>query len=368
MNKYGFILLDILLLLIIFSVVRQYKNNQLKEKIGQLLVVGFDGTTLDQQTRKELRSHHIGGVILFEKNLSKPDSLRNIADREQLKRLVEELQSIHSGPMFISIDQEGGTVARLNPTKGFYNPPSQKHIGSLNRIDSSRHYAALNARQLRELGINMNFTPCVDLSINPDNPIIALRERAFSDDPIEVAQEAAIVVEESHKAGIITSLKHFPGHGSSQTDSHMGLTDITNTYDPKELEPYASLIGQGYEDIVMVGHLFNSEIDASYPASLSAKTITGILRNQLGYEGVVATDDMHMQAITREYSYPHALELALNAGVDMIIIGNNAKEYEANLIGETCSVIYDLVKAGRIPEERIDEAYGRILRLKERLN
>ncbi len=336
----------------------------LKDRIGQMLVVGFQGTTLDEKTALEIKDNNIGGIILFERSLSNPDAPRNITDKDQLISLINDLQSLNDIPMFISIDQEGGTVARLNPTKGFYNPPSPKHIADLGCIDSSRYYACMNATQLRELGINMNFTPCIDMIVNPDNPIIALRERAFSDNPDIVVKEAEIVVEEHRRQGIITSLKHFPGHGSSKTDSHLGLTDVTNTFTDAELIPYKKLIEDNFADIVMVSHLFNSNIDSEFPASLSEKTIGGLLRNRLGFNGVVATDDMHMGAITEEYSYPVALELALNAGVDMIIIGNNSKNYEEDLISETMSVIYDLVISERVSRERIEEAYERIMTLK----
>ena len=354
-------------LTILTSCTERDAKKELKSKIGQMLIVGFQGTSLDEKISKEIKNNNIGGIILFERSLSNPQAPRNIVNKEQLLNLTAQLKALNEIPMLISIDQEGGTVASLAPDRGFYNPPSAMYIGNLSCIDSSRYYAGRNAMQLEELGINMNFTPCVDMIVNPDNPIIALRERAFSNNPDIIVKEAEVVVQEHRKHGIITSLKHFPGHGSSKTDSHLGLTDVTNTYIEEELIPYKRLIKDNYADIVMVSHLFNSNIDPDFPASLSEKTIKDLLRNQLGFEGVVATDDMHMGAITDEYSYPVALELAINAGVDMIIIGNNAKIYEEDLISETVKIIYDLVTLNRISHERIDEAYARIMKLKEKL-
>ena len=340
----------------------------LDQKIGQMLVVGFIGTEATPEFIKQLTENNVGGVILFDRNMSNSDSIRNIVNPEQLKRLTKKLQSVSQTPLFIAIDQEGGQKSCLKPANGFYTLPSAQYLGKLDLQDSSRYYARLNALQLSDLGININFAPCVDLNINSQNPIIGSKERAYSDKPERVIEEADILINEYRRQGIITALKHFPGHGNSTRDSHLGLVDITQTFVEEELEPYRVLVQKDKADIVIVGHLFNNNIDSIYPASLSKATIEKLLRKEIGFKGVVATDDMHMGAITKEYSYEKALELAINAGVDMIIIGNNANVYYGNLIENTVDAIMQLVKDGKVSPERIDEAYKRICKLKQGLN
>ena len=355
-------------LIILLSACKKEKSKDdiLKEKIGQMLIVGFEGTSLNPDIYNMIKNNNIGGVILFDKNISNPDSPRNIVDQYQLQKLTTELQNINKKyPLFISIDQEGGTVARLMPEKGFINIPSAQYINELNNNDSSSYYAHINAKQLKELGINMNFVPCIDLNLNPENPIIGLRERSFSDNPEEVTKQALNVIDEHNKEKILTSLKHFPGHGSSKTDSHLGFTDVSDTFDEIELIPYKNIIKENKAKIIMVSHLFNNKIDSVYPASLSKKTINGLLKDKLDFKGIVATDDMNMGAITNEYSYETALDLAINAGVDLIIIGNNSKKYDNDLVNTTIDVIFKLTKDGKIKEQRIDEAFMKIIALKK---
>lgn len=346
-----------------------------EEKIGQLLVVGFIGYEPSQTVVDAIEKYRIGGVIFFDANVSdtRPDGTRgprNIESPAQTKRLVDSLQTLAvkaSLPqLFIAIDQEGGRVNRLKDKYGFPASVSAAYQGKVNSGDTTRKYASLAAQTLAELGININYAPCVDLAVNPDNPIIAKVERSFGVEPDLVARHSNIWVEELGRKKILTSLKHYPGHGSSIADSHLGLTDITNTWSEKELEPYKMLIADGYNDIVMIGHLFNRNIDPLYPSSLS-KTTLDILRNDIGYNGVIATDDMNMGAIINNYSMEKALELALNAGVDMIIMGNNASVFEPDLVKRTSEIIKGLVDSGKVSLSRIDEAYNRIMALKSRL-
>lgn len=336
-------------------------------KIGQMLVVGFRGTSLDENTLMMLSRHNIGGVILFDKDMSNGKGVRNIIDPPKFKKLVNTIQRVAPSQIFIAVDQEGGAVARLNTDRGFDTTVSASYLGSVDCPDTTRHWAERTAVQLEEMGINLNFAPCVDLNTNPANPVIGSRGRSFGWDPDCVTRNAKIVIEEHRKHGIVTSLKHFPGHGSSQTDSHSGFTDITSTFCETELEPYRALIKEGYADIVMVGHLYNAKYDSTYPASLSKITIDSLLRGELGFNGVVATDDMHMKAITDNYEYEKALQLAINAGVDMIVIGNNGPQYQDNLITQTIAIIYRLVKENNIPAQRIDQAWQRIQNLKKQI-
>ncbi len=340
------------------------------EKLGQLLVVGFVGTTPDEVITNAVEEIGVGGVIYFDMNVSDNLGVRNVENPEQLKTLSEDLQNMaeQSGlpKLFLCIDQEGGIVNRLKPLYGFPATRSALELGGIGSIDTTLTASIATAQTLSEVGININFAPCTDLMVNAENPIIAGKQRAFSGDKDSVLMHNRAWIDGHHSKNILTSLKHFPGHGSSISDSHLGLVDITNTWGEEELYPYRELIGEGYDDIVMVGHLFNSDIDNEYPASLSKKTID-ILRKDMNYNGVIATDDMNMGAIVEHYSLETALELALNAGVDMIIMGNNGTDFEEDLPQRTLNILRSLVENGKVSEQRINEAYTRIMHLKDKL-
>lgn len=347
----------------------------LDEKIGQLLVVGFVGMEPSSGVIEAVEKYKVGGIILFDKNVSNKlprggYAQRNIESPKQLKALTCSLQTIAAEAklpkLFIAIDQEGGLINRLKGSYGFPSTVSAAYQGKINRDDTTRRYAQQTASTLVKSGININFAPCTDLAVNPANPIIAKVERAFSATSDGVTRHARIWIDELNKAGLITSIKHFPGHGSSRDDSHLGLPDVSATWIEDEIVPYRTLIDEGYDDIVMIGHLVNRRFDADLPASLSAKTID-YLRDTLHYAGVVATDDMNMGAIIDNYSLPHALELAINAGVDMIIMGNNGKVFEPDLVSRTVETIKHLIAEAKISQRRIDQAYDRVMKLKKRL-
>lgn len=336
-------------------------------KIGQLIVAGFKGTEPSDYITNCIKKYHIGGVIYFNADVSAEMGERNIKSPEQVRNLSRALQSMSThAPLFIAIDQEGGRVSRLRQKYGFPATVSAAYQGKVGNLDTTRMYAAQTADMLVGCGINVNFAPCVDIAINPNNPIIALLERAFSANADSVTVHASVWVEQANQKKILTSLKHFPGHGSSTTDSHLGLVDITKTWSERELKLYQDLIAKGYQDFVMIGHVINQNVD-TLPASLSKATITGLLREKLGFQGVVITDDMNMGAIVDYYSFDKAVCLALNAGVDMIILGNNAKVYEDNLAPKCHDIIKRAVADGKIEQQRIDQAYAKIIKLKERL-
>lgn len=347
-------------------------DSVLRRQIGQMVIVGFRGFGATGDVADAVQRLGIGGVIYFDRDVPTAKNRRNIQSPGQLRQLSADLQRLarESGhpKLFITIDQEGGRVNRLKPAYGFPPSVSAAHQGRLNNLDTTRKWAALTAETCRKAGINVDFAPCVDVNVDPQCPVIGALERSFSGDTAVVATLARIWVEALHERGILTSLKHFPGHGSSRADSHLGLTDITRSWQrERELAPYRALFAGGYADFVMVGHLLHRDTDPDYPASLSRRWITDILRGEMGYRGVVVTDDLNMGAIVDHYSLERALELAINAGVDMVIIGNNGKVYEEDLTPRTIGLIYGLVRQGRIPRQRIAEAYGRIMALKGRL-
>lgn len=345
------------------------KEPELREKIGQMIVSGFRGFEAGSESEiaHYVRDLGIGGVIYFDRDVPTATNKRNVRSPEQLQKLSADLQALAKTPLLIAIDQEGGRVSRLKEQYGFPKTVSAQYLGTKNDPELTRKWAAATAKELKKAGINLDFAPNTDVNVNPKCPVIGAVERSFSADPAVVTRHAGIWIDELHREDVLTSLKHFPGHGSSTVDSHLGLTDITTTWKKDiELQPYKTLIDQGYNDIVMIGHLLHREVDPDYPASLSRKWIEGVLRNELGFLGVVITDDMNMGAIVDHYSLKRALELSINAGVDMIILGNNGKVFEDDLTPRAIDLIETLVSEGKISKERIDEAYNRILELKNR--
>ena len=231
-------------------------------------------------------------------------------------------------------------------------------------------HAGCTAQTLNNIGINYNLAPVVDLNIFPDNPVIGKIERSFSADPESVYHHAQIWINEHKKHKILSCLKHFPGHGSSETDSHLGFTDISTSWQETELIPFKKLIaktGQDRVESVMLGHLFHSKFDKTYPTSLSHAVVQNMLRDQLGFEGVAITDDLQMRAITDKYGIEESACLALAAGVDMIIVGNNL-EYDPEFLQRVIPAVIQAVEEDRIPEKRIHEAWQRVIDMKQLLS
>ena len=218
---------------------------------------------------------------------------------------------------------------------------------------------------MKKNGINLNFAPVVDVNINKDNPVIGGLGRSFSPEPDKVAAHAKAFIKGHRKFGVLTAIKHFPGHGSSASDTHTGFVDISNSYQSKELIPFKKLIDSGYADMVMTAHVTNTNVDPAVPATLSDRFLTGILRRDLEFKGVIISDDMHMAAIINQFGFEDAIVLAVNAGCDMLIISNNAKTFDALAVNKAFDAIYNAVSAGKISQLRINESYERIMRLKQ---
>ena len=340
----------------------------LEEKIGQMLMVGFRGLEVspDSQIIKDIKAKRIGGVILFEKDVALGTSIRNISSPQQLATLNASLQSYTQVPLFIGIDQEGGLVNRLKSKYGFPESVTQQYLGTLNNFDTTRKYASSTASTLLNANINMNFAPVVDLNVNPDNPVIGHYERSFSADPVIVTNHASIIIDEHTNRNIFCSLKHFPGHGSSKSDSHAGFVDVTETWSDSELVPYRNLINSGQAKLIMTAHIFNSKWDNAYPATLSWNVLTKMLRQELGFAGIVITDDMNMGAITSKYGTEQATELALNAGADILLFANNIA-YDEHVAETISAIVKKLVDEGKVPLSRINESYQRIMNYKKLL-
>jgi len=340
----------------------------LEEKIGQMLMVGFHGTNAspDTQICKDIKKYNIGAVILFDYNPVDKSKPKNIATKKQLTKLTKELQTCsHDGKLLIAVDQEGGKVQRLKRRYGFYgNFPKASDVAKMNERQIGETYRKMS-KELKSVGINYDLAPVVDLDINKRNHVIHGLGRSFGKDPETVAHFASTFIDAMHSHGVLTSLKHFPGHGSSEGDTHKGFVDVTHLWKKVELIPYRLLRNKA--DTVMVAHVFNKRIDTKYPASLSRKTITGLLRERLEYNGVVITDDLQMGAISQKYGLRKTLKLAINAGDDILLIGNQLDPRQIKSSKKLVNTIRSLVEDGKVKKESIDKSYARIQKLKEKL-
>lgn len=341
-------------------------ESQLRTEVAQMLMVGFRGTALttDNHIYNDIRDLKVGGVILFEFDAPSGKRPRNITSRQQLKKLCSDLQAISQEKLLIAIDQEGGMVSRLRPKYGFPTFASAKAMAA---SDSAAYWADLTAKTLKNLGINLNFAPCTDVDVNPDCPVIGKLGRSFSASPDAVARHAKTWIEAHRKHGVLSCVKHFPGHGSSDSDTHLGIADVSDSWNDKELIPYRQLIKDSCVDMVMTSHVFNSKLDSIWPATLSEKVITGVLRNRLGFRGVVVTDDLAMGAMVQQYSFDTVLSRAILAGADILCLSNNGSTYDPVIAKNAIDIIIEKVKDGTIPETRIHESYNRIMELKKRM-
>lgn len=340
----------------------------LEVKIGQLFMIGFRGVTLDADhpILADIQERHLGSVVLFDYDVPTGTYGRNIASPAQLHELTQTLQAAAVNALLIATDQEGGLVSRLRERYGF--PPTLSHaaLGALNDVAATAAHAGAMAQTLAQMGINLNLAPVVDLNLNPENPVIGKVERSFGADPQQVIAHATAFIQAHHAHGVRCTLKHFPGHGSSRTDSHRGFVDVTQTWSPLELEPYRALIDAGLADSVMTAHVFNQAWDATDPATLAPAAIAGLLRTDLGYDGVVISDDIQMGAIREYYAFTDAVRKAILAGVDIIAIANNSI-YDEGAMATGVATIKALVAEGVIPIARIEQSYQRIMALKARL-
>lgn len=338
----------------------------LRARIGQMLLVGFRGLTVDEASEiaVDIRDRNLGGILLFDTDQPTHSSVRNVESPAQLAALVTGLQALAPTRLLVAIDEEGGLVARLDQRHGFPSTTSAADLGAQDDRAVTRQAGDRIAATLASVGVNLNLAPVVDLNVNPTNPIIGALGRSFSADPNLVTEQAEAFIEGHRAAGVRTMLKHFPGHGSSTGDTHLGVVDVTDTWSALELEPFRNIVRDGLADAVLTAHVFNATLDPEHPATLSQPTITGILREQLGWDGLVVSDDMQMGAIRQAYGYSDAVRLAILAGVDVLTIAQQ-QVYEPGIVAETIDLIEGLVRDGSLSEERIDQSYARIQALKE---
>jgi beta-N-acetylhexosaminidase len=335
----------------------------LRRRIASLLIVGFRGLTVatGDPIAKAIEDG-LGGVILFDRHQA-TGGIRNVESPEQVRTLTADLQRRAGGrPFIVAIDQEGGGVTRLSPKWGFPAVASEAEIGATGDDKAVTTWAKGIADTLASAGVNLNLAPVVDLDVNPQNPAIGALGRAFSADPDVVARYAGIEMLAHRDRGLRAAIKHFPGLGSATANTDFGVADVTKTWTATELLPYRSLLGQGLVDVVMAGHVVNGQLDAEHPASLSRPTVTGLLRQQLGWDGPVVTDDLQAGAITSAFGLEEAVALALGAGNDLLLFANQ-QSFDPDIATRVLDIVEGLVQGGTVPEARIDEAVARVARL-----
>lgn len=341
-------------------------------RVADLLLVGFRGTEVEgnEEIRRLVCHVKVGGVVLFERDLATGQP-RNLVSSAQVAKLTGDLQSLAREcarrPLFIAADNEGGHVMRLSTRLGYPPSLSATEMGQAD-VAATEAEARRVGVLLREAGINWNLAPVVDVAVNPANPAVVALGRTFSADPEQVVAHASAYIRGMRAEGILTSLKHFPGHGSSQKDSHAGFTDVTDTADlDAELLPYRALIKAGLADSVMTAHVFNKGLDPWDPATLSRYTINRILRNRFDYKGVIVSDDLLMGAIVKHYGLEEASAKALNAGVDMLLISGNTPKAEVFGAERVVLAINRAVTSGLVSRKRVLEAIAHVDALRSRL-
>ena len=333
-------------------------DDELKKMIGRMLIVGFDGESVDERSKivKQIQKYNLGGVILFDRHFHDRTKTKNISSPQQLKMLTASLKSFAKKPLLISVDQEGGRVARLKPAYGFDATPSAKVVSEMDEYMTKHVYDSL-AKTLKNSSINCDFAPVVDLALNPKNSVIVGLNRSYGSDPKEVVKYSKIFINSLKNENILSVAKHFPGHGSSLGDSHEGFVDVSKTWSEVELEPYKELIKSDSLSMIMSAHVFNSKLDEKYPATLSHNVNTKLLREKLHFRGVVVSDDLQMGAILKHYTLKEIVTLSINAGIDMLLFGNQLATQD---IDELIELIFIQVKSGEISYARILESNKRV--------
>lgn len=341
--------------------------------VADLLLVGFRGIQVEgnDEIHSLVCDVKVGGVILFERDVA-TGTPRNIVSPEQVGRLTRDLQALAlrcaGRPLLIAVDNEGGAVMRLSARLGYLPSPSARELGAAGDLALTELEARRMGGALREAGINWNLAPVVDVAVNPANPVIVAPGRAYSADADRVTAQARAFITGMHAAGILTALKHFPGHGSSRGDSHAGFTDVTDTADAVvELAPYRALIAEGLADSVMTAHVFNRRLDPWDPATLSRFTVSRILRGWLGYHGVVVSDDLLMGAIIQNYGLEEAAVLALAGGVDVLLVSHNTGRIEDRAAQRVVWAVERAMAAGKLSPARVAEALAHVAALRSRL-
>lgn len=330
-------------------------NLSFREKIGQRLVVGFPGTEIDEELEELIRTYKVGNFILFKHNIIDASHLRNLCER------LQELSRKHTGhSAFITVDQEGGMVTRLG--EDCVNIPGAMALAALNSEEKIYKAGKITGEQLRTLGINFNLAPVADVNSNMDNPVIGVR--SYGDDPMQVARYSTAMMKGLVDGGVLASAKHFPGHGDTNVDSHLGLPQVNKTLEEMkqcELVPFQALIEAGIPAITTSHIIFPVLEKENLPATMSRSIITGLLKESLGFQGLVISDCMEMSAIQKYYGTIEGIKNAIKAGVDLIFVSHTM-----HLAREASDVLTKMLENGELAVDEMDASIRKILDYKEK--
>jgi beta-N-acetylhexosaminidase len=324
----------------------------LRRQIGQLVIAGFNGHQIPQELRSIAKEFSLGGIIFFARNVADPEQVAEVAF--DASRLVPDL------PLWVSVDQEGGRVARLKSP--FTEWPPMATLGRSGDEKLAERFAKALASELKVVGINLDFAPVLDILTNPKNPVIG--DRALADKAEEVARLGVTIIRTLQGEGIAACGKHFPGHGDTSADSHFELPLVEHPPDrlrAVEFLPFRAAIEAGVASL-MTAHVLVPSIDEQRPATLSTRIVTGILRNELKFDGVVFSDDLDMKAVARDYPAPDAAVFAIEAGCDGALICSGDHQAQA----AACEALVHAVEEERLPLRRVEDALRRQQRAKER--
>ncbi|MEH7225025.1 beta-N-acetylhexosaminidase [Bacillus sp. JJ1566] len=335
------------------GIVEQINRLSLEEKMGQMLMVGVNGYFMDNSTKQMITDYHVGGFVILGSN---------VRDELELRKLIETLKETNktnNHPLLLAIDEEGGRITRF--PENVSKLPSNQKVGQLNNQDLSYKIGGLLAEKVAYFGFNMNFAPVLDVNSNPRNRVIG--DRSFSSNPQVVSKLGIKTMQGIRDNGVIPVIKHFPGHGDTFVDSHLGLPTLPHDQERLrsiELHPFANAIKEK-ADVVMTAHILLPKLDASNPATISKAVITELLRKELGFEGVVITDDLTMGAIAKHHTVGEAAVKSVLAGSDILLIAHHHPKAK-----EAIEALGKAVADGEISEKRINESVYRILALKKK--
>jgi beta-N-acetylhexosaminidase len=324
----------------------------IRRQIGQLLIAGFDGHQIPPELRSLAKEFGLGGVILFARNVAEPEQVADLAF--EASRLVPDM------PVWVSIDQEGGRVARLK--KPFTEWPPMATLGRSGDVKLAERFARALATELKAVGVTLDYAPVLDVHTNPKNPVIG--DRALAEKAEDVARLGAAIIRTLQAEGVAACGKHFPGHGDTNADSHHELPLVEHSPDRLraiEFMPFKAAIAAEVASI-MTAHVFVPSLDEARPSTLSKKVVTDILREELGFRGVILSDDLEMKAIAGQYAVPSSAVLAIEAGCDGVLICSADHDTQVAAL----EALVHAVEDGRIPLKRIDDALARQQRAKER--
>lgn len=331
------------------------------ELLGCVLMIGVRGNALDEKTRETITNGKIAAFVILDREAGNEGAPIG-ASPDKIRELTGGLRAASGKDPLVAIRQEGGQIRPLKPDKGFLDLPAPQRLGQGN-VHETFEIAEKLGKELADLGFNANLAPTGDVDVNPFNPLVGKLGRAFNTDPRQVAQHALAFGRGLAKSGVIPTLTDFPGIGSAPDKANQNAPDISGAWDPEtDLRPYAEIIKAGWPGMIMTANAYARQVDKELPASLSPTIITGLLREGLGWKGVVVTDDL--QTLAKERGLKETLKQALIAGADLCLLENSVA-WDPDLIQNALTALRELRDEGSLPNERLLQSWRRLNDLRE---